>query len=226
MAGRFSMDRGMALRSWPGRGCGLGPARFGGRPVRAGDRRPLVPAADRCAARPGHAAAVLASCRGPPDQAGRPVNDRFSEVADDVLARPGIRGCRSPEPRTPTARRGCARTRSRRPDRPAGPGTQAADPALAARSPADIPQAADPVDVATGDVLLFQDDVSLPGVLPLVIEPGLPVLVAGGTVVRVVVGVQPRSAAADRPGPDRRRVRGRACSVLVVPYRPRTGRCR
>ena len=40
---------------------------------------------------------------------------------------------------------------------------------MAARSPADIPQAADPVDVATGDVLLFQDDVSLPGVLPLVI---------------------------------------------------------
>ena len=29
---------------------------------------------------------------------------------------------------------------------------------MAARSPADIPQAADPVDVATGDVLLFQDD--------------------------------------------------------------------
>jgi RHS repeat-associated protein len=43
------------------------------------------------------------------------------------------------------------------------------DPAVAARSPADIPQAADPVDVATGDVLLFQDDVSLPGVLPLVV---------------------------------------------------------
>jgi hypothetical protein len=45
----------------------------------------------------------------------------------------------------------------------------AGGPALAARSPADIAQAADPVDVATGDVLLFQDDVSLPGVLPLVI---------------------------------------------------------
>ena len=43
------------------------------------------------------------------------------------------------------------------------------DPAVAARSAADIPQAADPVDVATGDVLLFQDDVSLPGVLSLVI---------------------------------------------------------
>jgi RHS repeat-associated protein len=45
----------------------------------------------------------------------------------------------------------------------------AGNPAVAARSPADIPQAGDPVDVATGDVLLFQDDVSLPGALPLVI---------------------------------------------------------
>ena len=44
-----------------------------------------------------------------------------------------------------------------------------ADPALAARSPGEIMQAADPVDVATGDVLLFQDDVSLPALLPLVI---------------------------------------------------------
>jgi hypothetical protein len=31
MARRFSMDRGMALRSWPGRGCGLGLSQFGGR---------------------------------------------------------------------------------------------------------------------------------------------------------------------------------------------------
>jgi RHS repeat-associated protein len=48
----------------------------------------------------------------------------------------------------------------------------AGDPAVGARSPSDIPQAGDPVDVATGDVLLFQDDVSLPGgfgVLPLVV---------------------------------------------------------
>jgi len=48
----------------------------------------------------------------------------------------------------------------------------AGDPALAARSPSDIPQAGDPVDVATGDVLVFAEDVSLsagPGVLPLVI---------------------------------------------------------
>jgi RHS repeat-associated protein len=48
----------------------------------------------------------------------------------------------------------------------------AGDPAAGARSPSGIPQAGHPVDVATGDVLLFQDDVSLPagiGVLPLVI---------------------------------------------------------
>jgi RHS repeat-associated protein len=49
----------------------------------------------------------------------------------------------------------------------------ARDAAVAARSPADIPQAGDPVDVATGDVLLFQDDVWLPGgigVLPLIVS--------------------------------------------------------
>ena len=46
----------------------------------------------------------------------------------------------------------------------------AGDPAVAARSASDIPQAGDPVDVATGDVVLFQDDVSLPGVMPLVIS--------------------------------------------------------
>ena len=55
------------------------------------------------------------------------------------------------------------------PDRARWAWDAAGDPALAARSPSDIPQAADPVDVATGDVLLFQDDVSLPGLLPLVI---------------------------------------------------------
>ncbi|MGH3228207.1 MAG: RHS repeat-associated core domain-containing protein, partial [Streptosporangiaceae bacterium] len=55
------------------------------------------------------------------------------------------------------------------PDRTRRAWDAVADPALAARSPGDIPQAADPVDVATGDVLLFQDDVSLPGLLPLVI---------------------------------------------------------
>ena len=46
----------------------------------------------------------------------------------------------------------------------------AGDPVVAARSASDIPQAGDPVDVATGDVVLFQDDVSLPGVMPLIIS--------------------------------------------------------
>ena len=58
MARRFSMDRGIALRSSPGRGCGLGPSRFGGRshkPVTVGG---WVPVPDRFAARPGSAAAV------------------------------------------------------------------------------------------------------------------------------------------------------------------------
>ena len=54
-------------------------------------------------------------------------------------------------------------------DAPAGRWEAARDPAVAARSASDIPQAGDPVDVATGDVLLFQEDVALPGVLPLVI---------------------------------------------------------
>src|ERR1700761_5943599 len=46
----------------------------------------------------------------------------------------------------------------------------AGDPAAAARPPADIPTAGDPVDVATGDVVLAQTDVVLPGLLPLVAE--------------------------------------------------------
>ena len=50
----------------------------------------------------------------------------------------------------------------------AGLAEAAADPALAARSPSEIPQAGDLVDVATGDVLLVQRDVSRPGALPLV----------------------------------------------------------
>ena len=58
MARRFSMDRGMALRSWPGRGCGLGLSRFGGRSVKPVTVGRLVPVADRFAARPGRAAAV------------------------------------------------------------------------------------------------------------------------------------------------------------------------
>jgi RHS repeat-associated protein len=54
----------------------------------------------------------------------------------------------------------------------AGLSDAAGKPAAGARSPSDIPWAGDSVDAATGDVLLFQDDVSLPagsGVLPLVI---------------------------------------------------------
>ena len=46
----------------------------------------------------------------------------------------------------------------------------AGDPAAAARPPADIPTAGNPVDVATGDVVLAQADVTLPGLLPLVVE--------------------------------------------------------
>src|SRR5450755_100847 len=44
----------------------------------------------------------------------------------------------------------------------------ASDPAAAARPPDDIPTAGDPVDVATGDVILAQADLTLPGLLPLV----------------------------------------------------------
>jgi len=51
----------------------------------------------------------------------------------------------------------------------AGLAAATADPARAARSPSDIPQVGDPVDVATGDMLLIQQDVSRPGALPLVI---------------------------------------------------------
>jgi YD repeat-containing protein len=51
----------------------------------------------------------------------------------------------------------------------AGLSEVAAKPALAARSAPDIPLVGGSVDVVTGDVLLFQEDVSLPGVLPLVI---------------------------------------------------------
>ena len=44
------------------------------------------------------------------------------------------------------------------------------DPAAAARPAGDVPTAGDPVDVATGDVILAQADVTLPGLLPLVVE--------------------------------------------------------
>ena len=46
----------------------------------------------------------------------------------------------------------------------------AGDPAAAARPAGDVPTAGDPVDVATGDVILAQADVTLPGLLPLVVE--------------------------------------------------------
>jgi YD repeat-containing protein len=103
------------------------------------------------------------------------VSDRFADLADDTE----VAG------RSADAFRGRFALRPRAADADRAPESQAdavsvldrtrwswdaaGDPAVLARSPADIPQAADPVDVATGDVLLFQDDVSLPGVLPLVI---------------------------------------------------------
>ena len=110
------------------------------------------------------------------------MNGRFSDLTDEA----GRLAARSrdtfvPQPRaadpdrTPQSRADTDRTPQSRtdsvsfPDRPGRSWDAGREPALAARSPADIPQAADPVDVATGDVLLFQDDVSLPAVLPLVI---------------------------------------------------------
>jgi len=103
------------------------------------------------------------------------VSDRYADLAQDTLPRPdrAVDEFRrfAPRPRAADADRV---TDSRADaaaflDRARWSWDADADPAVAARSPADIPQAADPVDVATGDVLLFQDDVSLPGVLPLVI---------------------------------------------------------
>jgi RHS repeat-associated protein len=46
----------------------------------------------------------------------------------------------------------------------------AGDPAAASRPAGEIPSNGDPVDVVTGDVFLAQVDVTLPGVLPLVLE--------------------------------------------------------
>jgi uncharacterized protein DUF6531 len=100
------------------------------------------------------------------------VHDRFSDLANE--AEPLADASRSafvPRPRAtdvgraPQQRADAVSSL----DRTRWSWDAAGGPALAARSPADIAQAADPVDVATGDVLLFQDDVSLPGVLPLVI---------------------------------------------------------
>jgi len=112
------------------------------------------------------------------------VSDRFSDTAEDIQPLAG-RVAGAPQGRFVPAAAGRRRrgpgagAAGRSQDRAPGPWADAVsfahrarwswdaagDPALLARSPADIPQAADPVDVATGDVLLFQDDVSLPGVL-------------------------------------------------------------
>ena len=95
------------------------------------------------------------------------MSDRFSDLAEDT--QPLADRIRFvPRPRAADAGQERADAASLL-DRARWSWDGAGDPAVAARSPADIPQAADPVDVATGDVLLFQDDVSLPGVLPLVI---------------------------------------------------------
>ena len=100
------------------------------------------------------------------------MNDRFSDLTDEAEPLAGAaRDTFVPRPRaadtdrTPALRADAVPV----PDRARRAWDAVGDPALAARSPSDIPQAADPVDVATGDVLLFQDDVSLPGLLPLVI---------------------------------------------------------
>jgi len=103
------------------------------------------------------------------------VNDRFADLAEDTQPRPDrVTDEFRRFPPRPRAADGDRVTESRADavallDRTRWSWDVGTDPAVAARSPADIPQAADPVDVATGDVLLFQDDVSLPGVLPLVI---------------------------------------------------------
>ena len=51
-----------------------------------------------------------------------------------------------------------------------GLGDAAANPTSAAQAPSDMTTAGDPVDVVTGDVVLNQTDVTLPGILPLVLE--------------------------------------------------------
>ena len=52
----------------------------------------------------------------------------------------------------------------------AGADGLAGNPAAAGRPPDDIPTAGDPVDVATGDVILSQTDLTLASLLPLVVE--------------------------------------------------------
>jgi len=95
------------------------------------------------------------------------VNDRFSDLTNEVgpLADRAADASRSafvPRPRATDTGRGPQRRADAVSfhDRARWSWDTAGGPALAARFPADIAQAADPVDVATGDVLLFQDDVA------------------------------------------------------------------
>ena len=102
------------------------------------------------------------------------MSDRFTDLADEAepLASRAPDTFQSrvvPRPRAADVGRAPDSDAVCYPDQTRWSWDTAGDPALAARSPTEIPQAADPVDVATGDVLLFQDDVSLPGILPLVI---------------------------------------------------------
>ena len=101
------------------------------------------------------------------------MSDRFADLAEDNRPLPDRAADEfrrfAPRPRAADADRVTDSRADAFLDRDCCSWDAGADPAVAARSPADIPQVADPVDVATGDVLLFQDDVSLPGALPLVI---------------------------------------------------------
>src|SRR5580658_5482510 len=124
--------------------------------------------------------------RGRPDYGGPPVNRPFADLqagselrtgrAADTI--PDSSGSPSPQRREAWEAGSVGRDtsdgrdtvpRADADDAPARIWDTARDPVVAARSASDIPQAGDPVDVATGDVLLFQQDVALPGVLPLVI---------------------------------------------------------
>ena len=130
--------------------------------------------------------------------------------AADVARSPAVDAARAPDLRSEVL------------DRAGWIPDAAGDPAVAARSASDIPQAGDPVDVATGDVVLFQDDVSLPGVLPLIISRAYRSSWRAGRWFGRVVGVQLRPAAAGHAGPGHRRVRGRARADVAA----RSGRGR
>ena len=110
------------------------------------------------------------------------MSDRFTDLPDEPLPRldraaDALRRWSPARPDAADAARSPAVDAARAPDlrsevldRARWLPDAAGDPAVAARSASDIPQAGDPVDVATGDVVLFQDDVSLPGVVPLIIS--------------------------------------------------------